>query len=162
MMGLFACMRDTPSNALPFPSPPHALTLHNHSNHKQKPNKTQTVASDLSPFYLERARRNLEYWKRARAPNDNLGPGPANAGTEFAQAAAEALPYEDGSFDVVSCTYLFHELPESARAACAREWARVLKPGGLVVLADSCQLGDRPAWDATLGAFQAFNEPHYR
>ena len=38
----------------------------------------------------------------------------------------------------------------------------MLKPGGLVVLVDSCQLGDRPAWDATLGAFGAFNEPHYR
>ena len=40
----------------------------------------------------------------------------------------------------------------------AREWFRVLKPGGLVVLTDSVQLGDRPGWDATLGAFGAFNE----
>jgi hypothetical protein len=38
----------------------------------------------------------------------------------------------------------------------------VLRPGGLVVLADSCQLGDRPAWDPTLGSFGNFNEPHYR
>lgn len=39
---------------------------------------------------------------------------------------------------------------------------RVLKPGGLVVLADSVQLGDRPAWDPTLGAFGNMNEPHFR
>ena len=38
----------------------------------------------------------------------------------------------------------------------------MLKPGGLVVLTDSVQLGDRPGWDATLGAFGAFNEPHYK
>ena len=38
----------------------------------------------------------------------------------------------------------------------------MLKPGGLVVLTDSVQLGDRPGWDATLGAFGSFNEPHYR
>jgi hypothetical protein len=57
--------------------------------------------------------------------------------------------------------YLFHELPEEARLAAAKEWARLLKPGGTVVLVDSCQLGDRPAWDPTLGAFGEFNEPHY-
>ncbi len=39
---------------------------------------------------------------------------------------------------------------------------RVLKPGGLLVLTDSVQLGDRPEWDKTLGAFGNFNEPHYR
>jgi hypothetical protein len=38
----------------------------------------------------------------------------------------------------------------------------VLKPGGLMVLTDSVQLGDRPEWDNNLGAFGNFNEPHYR
>jgi hypothetical protein len=38
----------------------------------------------------------------------------------------------------------------------------VLRPGGLVVLTDSVQLGDRPAWDATLGLFGNMNEPHYK
>jgi len=28
------------------------------------------------------------------------------------------------------CIYLFHELPEEARLAAAKEWARVLRPGG--------------------------------
>lgn len=124
--------------------------------------RMQTIASDLSPFYLDAARKNVAYWKRQRQQNADLGPGPGRAGTAFVQCAAEDVPAEDGSLDVIVCVYLFHELPEEARVACAKEWARVLKPGGLVVLADSCQLGDRPAWDATLGAFGSFNEPHYR
>lgn len=47
--------------------------------------------------------------------------------------------------------YLFHELPADVRAAAAREMARVLKPGGMLVLTDSAQLGDREVYDATLG-----------
>ncbi|GBF94272.1 S-adenosyl-L-methionine-dependent methyltransferase [Raphidocelis subcapitata] len=122
----------------------------------------QTVASDLSPFYLSAARDNLGYWKRTRQPDARLGGGPFEAGTKFLQCPAEAVPEPDESFDAVLCVYLFHELPESARLAAAKEWARLLKPGGTVVLVDSCQLGDRPAWDPTLGAFGEFNEPHYR
>ncbi|KAG2483076.1 hypothetical protein HYH03_018017 [Edaphochlamys debaryana] len=57
--------------------------------------------------------------------------------------------------------YLMHELPQEARAAAAREFARVLRPGGLLVLSDSVQRGDRPAWDRNIGMFGAFNEPHY-
>ena len=47
--------------------------------------------------------------------------------------------------------YLFHELPADVRAAAAAEMARVLKPGGVLVLTDSVQLGDRDAYDPTLG-----------
>ncbi len=57
------------------------------------------------------------------------------------------------------CVYLFHELPETARRNAAFEFARVLKPGGIVVLADSLQLGDRPAKDKARanGTFGDFN-----
>ena len=81
---------------------------------------------------------------------------------EFVQAAAESMPFPDESFDVVTCVYLFHELPPSVRKEVAREAARVLKPGGVFVLADSIQLGDRPLVDAHLGRFGDFNEPYYR
>ena len=59
----------------------------------------------------------------------------------------------------VMCVYLFHELPETARRNAAFEFARVLKPGGIMVLADSCQLGDRPAKDKAKanGTFGDFN-----
>lgn len=78
------------------------------------------------------------------------------------QCAVESMPLADNSLDAVMCMYAFHEMPEDARAAAAAEMFRVLKPGGLAVLTDSVQLGDRPQWDSTLGAFGNFNEPHYR
>ena len=53
--------------------------------------------------------------------------------------------------------YLFHELPETARRNAVYEFARVLKPGGMMILGDSCQLGDRPAQDKTMGTFGDFN-----
>jgi ubiquinone/menaquinone biosynthesis C-methylase UbiE len=77
------------------------------------------------------------------------------------QAAAEGLPVADNSFDLVYCVYLFHELPEDVRRKAVKEMARVVKPGGMVILTDSVQLGDRPAYDATLGGFGKFNEPYY-
>lgn len=58
--------------------------------------------------------------------------------------------------------YLFHELPPDVRRAAAKEMARVLKPGGLLILTDSIQLGDRPPLDAGIGKFGDFNEPYYR
>ena len=58
--------------------------------------------------------------------------------------------------------YLFHELPPDVRRAAAKEMARVLKPGGLLILTDSAQLGDRLPMDASMGKFGDFNEPYYR
>eukprot|EP00746_Dinoflagellata_sp_MGD_P002428 gnl/MRDRNA2_/MRDRNA2_104721_c0_seq1.p1 gnl/MRDRNA2_/MRDRNA2_104721_c0~~gnl/MRDRNA2_/MRDRNA2_104721_c0_seq1.p1 ORF type:complete len:567 (-),score=100.23 gnl/MRDRNA2_/MRDRNA2_104721_c0_seq1:115-1815(-) len=112
---------------------------------------------DLSPFYLEAARENDEYWRKTRFPNENARPPAA----KFVQAAAEALPFEDASFDAVVCVYLFHEMPEEARAAAAAEMARVVAPGGTVILTDSVQRGDRPDMDKNLGNFGKLNEPHY-
>lgn len=120
-----------------------------------------TIASDLSPFYLAKARDNIRYWKSQRAAQLDLG-GPEGTGTTYIQAPMENLPVPDASLDAVVCIYCFHEMPESARLAAAKEWHRVLKPGGLVVLTDSVQLGDRSAWDKTLGNFGNLNEPHYR
>jgi ubiquinone/menaquinone biosynthesis C-methylase UbiE len=108
---------------------------------------------DLSPFYLEKARQNDAYWREYK----NLDVPAAN----LVQANAEDLPFEDESFEAVTCVYLFHELPEEARGRAASEMARVVKPGGMVVLTDSVQLGDRPPLDKNIGAFSNLNEPHY-
>ncbi len=40
--------------------------------------------------------------------------------------------------------------------------ARVVKTGGIVVLTDSVQLGDRPPIDENIGRFSSLNEPHYQ
>lgn len=79
----------------------------------------------------------------------------------YMQAAAENIAAEDASYDAVTCVYLFHELPQEIRRAAAKEMARVLKPGGVLILTDSVQFGDRTAWDKTLGNFSNFNEPYY-
>jgi ubiquinone/menaquinone biosynthesis C-methylase UbiE len=117
-----------------------------------------TTLVDLSPFYLEAARENDEYWRKLRYPNENTRPPSAN----FVQAPAEKLPFEDGSFDAVVNVYLFHEMPEAARAAAAAEMARVVAPGGVVIITDSVQRGDRASM-TTEGAkaFGKLNEPHY-
>jgi ubiquinone/menaquinone biosynthesis C-methylase UbiE len=47
---------------------------------------------------------------------------------------AHALPYPDASFDTVVCTYALCGIRDDAGAVA--EMARVLKPGGLLLLAD--------------------------
>lgn len=82
---------------------------------------------------------------------------------DLTEGNAEALPYPDNSMDVVISIYLFHELPPKARLASLREMARVLKPGGRLVLGDSLQFGDWPAVDRVLELFpHAFHEPFYK
>mmetsp|Transcript_8605 Transcript_8605/g.23334 ORF Transcript_8605/g.23334 Transcript_8605/m.23334 type:complete len:511 (-) Transcript_8605:150-1682(-) len=117
--------------------------------------------TDLSPFYLQEARENMKYWKRMRAPTLSL-PGVDGNGTTFLQTKAEELDVADESMDVVYSVYLFHELPPDVQTAVAKEMARVLKPGGMVIFTDSVQRGDRPSMDDTLGNFGDFNEPFYR
>jgi ubiquinone/menaquinone biosynthesis C-methylase UbiE len=110
---------------------------------------------DLSPFYLAEAREGHAHWEALRGA---AATGRRTGAASFVQAAAEAQPLDDASFDAVTCVYLMHELPPAVRAAVASELARVLRPGGVCVLTDSVQLGDRPAMDARLGQFGSFNE----
>eukprot|EP00747_Dinoflagellata_sp_TGD_P022277 gnl/TRDRNA2_/TRDRNA2_129011_c0_seq1.p1 gnl/TRDRNA2_/TRDRNA2_129011_c0~~gnl/TRDRNA2_/TRDRNA2_129011_c0_seq1.p1 ORF type:complete len:318 (-),score=51.50 gnl/TRDRNA2_/TRDRNA2_129011_c0_seq1:39-992(-) len=119
--------------------------------------RAELTLVDLSPFYLESARENDDYWRRMRYPGSETRPQSA----KFVQAAAESLPFGDASFDAVVCVYLFHEMPEAARAAAAAEMARVVAPGGMVVITDSVQRGDRPPVDGKLSNFGKINEPHY-
>jgi ubiquinone/menaquinone biosynthesis C-methylase UbiE len=54
----------------------------------------------------------------------------------FTEAPAQALPFPDASFDVVLTSVMLHHLPRPARAQCASEMRRVLKPGGRVLVVD--------------------------
>jgi ubiquinone/menaquinone biosynthesis C-methylase UbiE len=64
--------------------------------------------------------------------------------------------------DVVTCIYLFHEVPTAIQRAIASEFARVLRPGGRAILVDSIQKGDVPGYDTMLDAFPvSFHEPYY-
>ncbi len=101
---------------------------------------------DLSPYYLAEAAGRLASWSRV----------------SLVEGAAEKLPFPDSQFDLVTSVYLLHELPRSVRHAALGEMARVLKPGGLLVLLDSLQRGDRPDYEALMEHFPAaFHEPYY-
>ena len=108
--------------------------------------RLHVTALDLSPHYLDVARRELAAWSRIR----------------FVESAAEAMPFADAEFDVVTCIYLFHELPPRVRRAVVAEIRRVLRPGGTLIFVDSLQTGDETDYDATLEFFPiAFHEPYY-
>lgn len=82
---------------------------------------------------------------------------------EFIEAAAEAIPLKDKSVDIAVSIYLFHELPPKVRAAAAKEIARVLKPGGIFVLADTIQYGDALEFDGLIDVFpELLHEPYYK
>ncbi|MCK6549211.1 methyltransferase domain-containing protein [Myxococcota bacterium] len=102
---------------------------------------------DLSPNYLKEARKTL-----ADVP-----------GVGLVAENAENLPFRDGSFDVVTSIFLFHELPGDARRNVMREALRVLRPGGTVVLCDSAQLADSAEINGALERFpHLYHEPYYK
>lgn len=86
---------------------------------------------------------------------------PAAGALQLLQCAAEDVPLESESQDVVYCVYLFHEMPLQAQRAALAEFSRLLKPGGLLVITDSIQLGDRKNLTTAVKGFSNFNEPHY-
>ncbi len=106
----------------------------------------RTTALDLSPAYLGKARASLAGFRRMR----------------FIEGKAEATGLASASFDLVTAVYLFHELPPKIRVEVAAEIARLLKPGGTLILVDTIQYGDEPGFDTLLEAFpRGFHEPYY-
>ncbi|MDB4963364.1 MAG: Methyltransferase type 11 [Myxococcales bacterium] len=101
---------------------------------------------DLSPAYIRIARKRLAEIAELTLAVEN----------------AEALPWADGVFDVVTSVYLFHELPSNARRNVVREMFRVLRPGGLVVIEDSAQVSESAEIATALREFpREFHEPFY-
>ena len=101
---------------------------------------------DMSEAYIRHAQRHLRGRSQAR----------------FAVGKAEAIPLPDSSQDAVTSIFLFHELPPKVRRLALAEFARVLEPGGRLVLVDSLQRGDRPDYLGLLELFpQNYHEPYY-
>ena len=60
--------------------------------------------------------------------------------THFEQGDAECLPVADGAFDAIICECAFCTFPD--KAAAAREFARALRPGGMLAMSDLTRRGD--------------------
>jgi ubiquinone/menaquinone biosynthesis C-methylase UbiE len=104
------------------------------------------TAFDMSPAYAAKAATALKPYATATAVT----------------GAAEAMPFDDASLERAVCIYLFHELPPKIRKAVALEAARVIKSGGVLVLADALQEGDDANLDRMLEAFPiGFHEPFF-
>ena len=74
--------------------------------------------------------------------------------SEWRHAAAEATGLTPGSIDLISLQFVCHELPQQATHAVMQEAARLLRPGGVLVMVDqdpaSSVLQRLPAPVATL------------
>jgi ubiquinone/menaquinone biosynthesis C-methylase UbiE len=102
---------------------------------------------DLSPFYIQKARRTL-----AGVP-----------GVGLLIENAEVLPFQNETFDGATSTFLFHELPKAVRRHVVQEAARVLKPGGIFVVLDSAQLSESSGLGTFLTAFpELYHEPYFK
>ena len=60
----------------------------------------------------------------------------ARLAIEFVATAGEALPFPDGSFDVVLISLVLHQLPSDALHATMAQVRRVLAPGGRLLAVD--------------------------
>ncbi|OLB73700.1 MAG: hypothetical protein AUI16_16520, partial [Alphaproteobacteria bacterium 13_2_20CM_2_64_7] len=114
---------------------------------KQAWPRLPALGVDLSEAYVAEAKRHLRRW----------------CWINVMVANGEALPVKDESQDAVTSIFMFHELPPKVRRVVLREFARVLKPGGRLVVVDSLQIGDEPDYDGMLELFpQSYHEPYYR
>lgn len=100
------------------------------------PAGVRVTGVDLSPAMLAFARQQVTERERA---------GDGIAAT-VCEADAQRLPFRDASFDTVVCTLSLCSIPDEALAV--GEMARVLRPGGSLLLLD--HIGSRwwPVWVA--------------
>lgn len=65
---------------------------------------------------------------------------------EFQLGVIERLPFPDQSFDVVLSTLMFHHMGAALKRQGLSEIARVLKPGGRLIIADFIAKSERQGW----------------
>ena len=54
---------------------------------------------------------------------------------KFVEGRSDEIPFEDNTFNIVTCSQSFHHYPDTDKAM--QEARRVLKPGGLYILSDT-------------------------
>jgi len=108
------------------------------------PHVARVVATDLTPRMLEKAEAHIS------------SQGATNV--EFKPADAEDLPFEDETFDLVTCRIAPHHFTDCARFV--REGARVLKPSGLLLVQDHVLPEDEEAARA-VDNFERLRDPSH-
>jgi len=96
------------------------------------------VGADFSPKMLAHARERL--------PDG-----------EFVEADAQDLPFDDGDFDTVVCSFGMMHIPDQPQAL--REVYRVLKPGGQFIMTSWCGPDVSPVFQVFYSSVQEHGDP---
>jgi ubiquinone/menaquinone biosynthesis C-methylase UbiE len=115
-----------------------------HTALKFAPHLAHVTTTDLTPRMLEEA----EAFIRKQGV-ENI---------ECKLADAENLPFEDASFDLVTCRIAAHHFPDVAQFV--RESARVLKTGGIFLLQDHV-LPEDTETGLAVDAFERLRDPSH-
>jgi ubiquinone/menaquinone biosynthesis C-methylase UbiE len=108
------------------------------------PYVTEVVALDITLPMLEEAR--------------HLAASRGITNVRFLQGDACALPLSSNQFDLVACRHAAHHFAQVAQAI--GEWARILKPGGKVVVADSVS-PEEAELDSFLNEIEVLRDPSH-
>lgn len=84
--------------------------------------QAQITGIDLSPYMLVAAALKLK-----------------DREVDLKQGQAEATSFAEASFDMVTATFLFHEIPAKVAREVVKEARRLLKPGGVFAVYDGNQ-----------------------
>jgi len=109
------------------------------------PHVRSVIGIDVSPGMLAQARR--------RAEEQGI------TNVTFQEGAAEAFPFPDGTFDLVTCRIAPHHFLSVPQFL--QETARVLKPGGRFLLVDTCVPDGDPEADIWQNAVEALRDPSH-
>lgn len=115
-----------------------------HTALKFAPHVARVVASDLTPQMLKAAEAHI------------TGQGVRNV--EFREARAEDLPFDSNSFDLVTCRIAPHHFDDVGQFV--KEAARVVRPGGLVLVQDQVMPED-PLVAGYVEAFEKLRDPSH-
>lgn len=80
------------------------------------------------------------------------------ANVQIACVDAEALPFGEDRFDLITCRLAFHHFPHPQEAI--REFARALKPGGILGFTDNIVVADQDA-AAYYNAYEKLRDPSH-
>lgn len=140
-------MIDYINHAFPDLKPKRILDLGCSAGHSTVPYKQ--AYPDAEVHAVDVAAPMLRY---AHARAESLG-----VPIHFSQQNAEAMDFEDGSFDLIVSHILIHETSTTAFRAIMKECHRLLAPGGLVVHAETPPYKDMDDYDAFILDWDTYN-----